>query len=169
MGAAIGSQQACPRSDVRAGQFEIAASLAGLRAASAAIDMAAIAMPFEFWLGNVGDDVIFKVLGGFEIVATAMGALFGVDIVFDADGVRRRFGPKRAGMFAMFFATTVVGCALPRRAAFAAAFAALQELLDLVFQLRNPFAQLGVFRFEFSNPLVAWIIHDRGILTKIAD
>jgi hypothetical protein len=154
---------------VGAGQFEIAAALAGLLAAAAPVDVTAIAMPFEFRFGNIGDDVIVKVLGWFEIIAAAMAALFGMDIVFDEGGAGRRFGSEGAGMFAMFLASSVVGCALAWRRALGSALASLQELLDLVFQLRDPLAQLGVFRFELRNPLVAWIIHDRSILPKTAE
>src|SRR6185503_4572581 len=105
----------------------------------------------------------------FEIVAAAMGALFGMHVVFDENGIRRRFGPERTGMLAMFLAAAVVGSALAWRTPFGFAFASLQELLHPVFQLRNPLAQPGVFRFEFRNPLVAWIIHDRHILPETAE
>jgi len=167
--AAIGGQQTCTWADVGAGQFEIAAALAGLLASAATMDVSAIAMPFEFGFGNVGDDVILEVVGGFEIVAAAMAALLGMNVVFDEAGVRRRFGPKRAWMLAMFLAAAVVGRTLAWRRVFLLAFASLQELLHLMLQLRDPLAQLGVFRFEFRNPLVAWIIHDRCILPKTAE
>ena len=72
-------------------------------------------------------------------------------------------------MLAMFLASAVIGCALARGAALAGAFATLQELLYLVFQLRNPLAQLSVLRFEFRNPLVARIIHDRCILPQTSE
>ena len=140
MRAAISGQQPCAWPDVGAGQFQLAASLAGLLTAPAAINVAAIAMPFELGFGKVGDDVIVKVLGRFKIVAAAMGALLGMHLVFDEGRVRRRFGTKGAGMLAMFLASTVIGCALARGAALAGAFATLQELLYLVFQLRNPLA-----------------------------
>jgi hypothetical protein len=36
-------------------------------------------------------------------------------------------------------------------------------------QLRDALPQLGVFRFEFGNPLVMPVIHDPRSLTEIAE
>jgi hypothetical protein len=40
-------------------------------AVSAGIDMAPIAMPFDLGLGNVGDDMLVELAGGFEVAAAA--------------------------------------------------------------------------------------------------
>ncbi len=129
----------------------------------------AVAMPFELGFGQVRDRVLVKVLGWFEVAAAAVGALLGTHVVFDEAGVCRRFRSKATGMLPLFLAAAIVGRPLPRCTALALAFAALQELLHLMFQLRNALAQLGVIRLQLRNPLVAWIIHDRRILTKTAE
>ena len=36
-----------------------------------------------------------------------------------------------------------------------------QEGLDLMLQLRDPLAQLGIFGFEFRYPEVTRVVHDR--------
>jgi hypothetical protein len=166
--AAIAGEQTRAGPDVGAGQFKIAASLAGPLASKAAMDVASIAMPFELGFGDVGDDVVVEFAGVFEFAAATMGALLRMHFVFDELGVGRRIGPKDAGMLAMFFAALIVGRALARLAFGLGSFATLKKGLELVFELRNPLAQLGVFGFEFRNPLVAWIIHDRHSLPKNA-
>ncbi len=75
-----------------------------------------------------------------------------MNVVFDEDGPRRRLGTKDAGVLAMFLPPPVLGRPLPRRALLLGSFAALEKGLHLLFELRNPPTQLGVFRFEFSNP-----------------
>src|SRR4051812_48610409 len=108
------------------------------------MDVSAIAMPLEYGFGNVDDEVILEVVGRFGIVAAAVGTLLGMHVVFDEGGVRRRLGPKGAGMLAMLFEPAIIGSALAWRPAIALSLAALQELLHLMFQLRDPLAQLGV-------------------------
>jgi hypothetical protein len=152
VGATITSEQACSRPNVSAGQFQVAASLTGSFAVPATMDMPAIAMPFELRLGNVGDDVVFEFSGVIEFAAAAMGALRGTDFVFDEDGSRRRIGTKNAGVLAMFLPPSIVRGSLSWLALILGTFASLEKGLDLMFELRDPLAQLGVLRFEFSNP-----------------
>jgi hypothetical protein len=154
---------------VSAGQFQVAAALAGLLATSAKVDMPAIAMPLEFGFRDIGDDVVFKLLGCFKVAAAAVGALLGSNVVFDERGPRGRFGPKDARMFAMFLTPAVVGRTLPWWTAAGSAFAALQKLLYLVLQLRDPPPQFGILGFQFGNSPVPWIIHDRQILPEVAE
>ena len=140
--------------------------MAGVLAGATTVDVATIAMPLELGFGNVGDQVVFEGVGRFEIGATTMAALLGVDVVFDERGIERWFRPEAGGMLAVFGPPTILGCALPRGAVVASAFPPLQELLQLMFQLREPLAQLGVFRFEFCNPLVARVVHHPAILQR---
>src|ERR1700724_1907299 len=107
MGAGVATQQAGPRTDVRTGQFQVGAALAGLGTTATAINVAAVAMPFDLGFGDIGDDVVFGLARGFEVVAAAMGALLGMNVVFDECRTRRRVGPERTGMLAMLLAAPV--------------------------------------------------------------
>jgi len=152
VGAAITSEQARPWPDVGAGQLQVAATLTGSLAVAAPMDVPPIAMPFELRLRNVRDDVVFEFSGVVEFAAAAMGALLGMNVVFDEDGPRRRVGTKDAGMGAMFLPPPIVGGSLPRLALPFGSFASLEKGLDLMFKLGNAPPQLGVLRFEFGNP-----------------
>jgi hypothetical protein len=121
----------------------------------------AITMPFEFGLGEIGDQVVIALSGRFEVGATAMRALLGMNVVLDEPGVRGRFRSEGAGMLAMLLPAAVVGRTLPRRAFGLGSLAALQEGLDLMLELRNPLAQLGIFGFEFCNPEITRVVHGR--------
>jgi hypothetical protein len=160
VGAPITSEQTRSRPDVGAGQLQVAATLTGSFAVTATMDVSAIAMPFELRLGNVGDDVVFELSGVVEFAAAAMGALLGMNVVFDEDGPRRRIGTKDAGMDAMFLSPPIIGSSLTRLALTLGSFTSLQKGLDLMFELRNAPPQLGVLRFEFGNPLITRVIHD---------
>jgi len=168
VGATVTGEQPRPWPDVGAGQFEIAATLTGSRAGAAAMDVPAVAMPFELRLGNVGDDVVVELSGRFEVAAAAMMALRGMNVVLDELGLGWRLGSKDARMLAMLLPSAVVSSSLPPLAFALGAFAALQKRLDLVFELRDPLAQLGIFRFEFRNPLITRVIHDPHSLPKNA-
>ena len=98
-----------------------------------------------------------------------MRALLGMDVVLDEGGVGRRIGPEDAGVLAMFLAAAVGRSSLAWGGAGRSAFAALQEGLELMFQLGQAAAQVGVFRFEFGNPLVTRVIHDRCSLREVAE
>ena len=120
-----------------AGKFEISASLTRSLAAAAFVDVAAVAVPFELRLGNVGDDVVFELADGFQVGATAMRALFGMNVVLDEDGSWRRLGAKDARMLAMLLATLVLGSSFSRRAFIVGPLATLEKSLYLMFELRD--------------------------------
>src|SRR5208283_1520985 len=169
VGAAIAREQTGARPDVGAGQFQVAAALAGALTAAAAINVAAIAMPFQLGFGDVGHDVVFKLAGGFEVGAATMRALLRVDVVLDQCGIGGRFGPEDARVLAMLLAAAVGRRSLPQFALALGSLAALEELLDLMLELRDAPAQLGVLGFEFGNPLVARVIHDPHSMPKTAE
>jgi hypothetical protein len=133
-------------------QFEVAATLTGLCTAAATMNVSAIAMPFELRLGNVSDNMFFKLVGGFEVVTAAVRALFGVNVVLNEDSARRRLGAKDPRMLAMFLPPLVVRRTLPGRALIFGAFAALEKGMNLMLKQRNPPPELSVLSFEFGNP-----------------
>ena len=53
-------------------------------------------MPLDLGFGDIGDDVVFELASRFEIGAAALGALLGMNIVFDELGTGRRIGPDSA-------------------------------------------------------------------------
>jgi hypothetical protein len=146
---------------VGARQFEVAASLTGSLTGPAAMNVPAIAMPFEFGFGKVGHDVVVELSRGSEVGAAAIRALLGVNVVLEEQSAGRRFGAKNARMFTVLLPPSIVGSPLPRFAFAFVSLAALQKGLDLVFELGNPLAQLGVLGFEFRNPEVTRVVHDR--------
>ena len=76
------------------------------------MNVPAIAMPFEFGLGDVGDEVVFKLSGRCEVGAAAMRALLGMNVVLDELGAGGRLGSEGAWMLAMLLAAAVVPMAL---------------------------------------------------------
>jgi hypothetical protein len=90
VGAAVAREQAGPRADERARQFQVAAALAGPVTGPAAVAVPPVAMPLEFRFGEIGHDVVLVLADGFEVAGAAMRALPGTDVVFDEDGVGRR-------------------------------------------------------------------------------
>ena len=110
VGAAVTGQQASPRADVRAREFQVATALAGLLTATAAVAVAAIAMPLNPGFGKIGHEVVFELAGRFEIPRTAMGTLLGMDVVVDKVSAWGRLRPKGAGVLSMLFATVVRTC-----------------------------------------------------------
>ena len=107
MGPAVAGEQAGARADVPARQLQFAAPLAGPLAAPAAVDVPPVAMPLEFRFGEIGDDVVIELAGGFEVVSAAMGALLRADVVFDEDGAGRRLGSEGTGMLTVLLASAV--------------------------------------------------------------
>src|SRR5262245_49286571 len=107
VGPAVAGQQAGARADVRAGQFQVAATLAGPLTAPTAVDVPAVAMPLDLGLRKIGHDVVFVLAGRFEITGPAMGTLLRVDIVFDEDGAGWGLRPKAAGVLTVFLAPAV--------------------------------------------------------------
>jgi hypothetical protein len=171
VGATVASQQACPRANVGAGQFQIATALAGVLTAAATIDVPAVAMPFDLGFGNVGDEMVIELAGRFEVLAAALRTLRGMNVVLDKNRVGRRLGTERAWMFAMFLAPPVGAGILSVLARAARALAALQELLDLLLQFRNPASQFSILRLDVGEPLskLLSVVHDDHTLPKRPD
>jgi hypothetical protein len=166
MRAGITGEQARPRPDVGAGQFKLATGLTRGLAVLADIGMAPIAMPFDLGLGNVSDEVLVELAGGCEVATAAMGTLLGMDIVFDEGRVRRRLRPEAARMFAEFLAATIFRDAF-RIGARPRLFAALEDGLELLLEVRKPLPQLGVLRLQLGDATVS-VVHDDHNLTENA-
>jgi hypothetical protein len=167
VGATIASEQSRPRSDMGAGQFQVATTLTGSLAGAATMDVPTITMPLQLGLGDVGDDVVLELSGRFEILAATMLALLRMNVVLDELRIGRRLGPKDARMLAMFLAPPIVGRSLPQLTSVLGTFAALQKCLQLMFELRDPLPQLGILCLEFRNPSIPRVIHDPHSLPKL--
>src|SRR5437870_2999086 len=150
MGAARAGQQARTRTDVGAGQFQVAAPLAGPLTLPAAVDVPAVAMPLDLRLRDVGDEMVVEGVGGFEVGRAAMGTLRGMDIVFEERRVRRWLLAHGSGVLAMLLAAAVSRRAGPGRAFRRGTLAALVDLLELVLHLRQAAPQFGVLRLQFG-------------------
>jgi hypothetical protein len=111
-------------------------------------------MPLELGLGEIGDEVVLEVAGGFEVAGTAMGALLREDVVLDEDGARWGLRPKVAGVLTVFLAPAVGARGVGGIAAMDGASAALTDGLQLVLDLRQPAAQLRVLRLQGGDPLL---------------
>ena len=109
-------------------------------------------MPLDLGLRDIGNKMVFELAGRFEIAGTAMRTLLGVDVVFDEVGLWWRLGPEGPGVFAMFLATVVRARVFGNLVTVAGASAALADLFEFVLQLRQPTAQIGVLRFQLSDP-----------------
>jgi hypothetical protein len=145
-----------------AGQLQVATSLAGLVTVVTAVDVSAVAMPLQLGFGEVSLKMIVEGAGRFQFHRAALGTLLGMDIVFDEHRTGRRLGPKGTRVLAMLLAAAVgrrARLARPRRTC---PLAALVDLLELVFHLRQAVPQLGVFRFEFGNAIqeLLPVVHD---------
>src|SRR5262249_58933706 len=77
VGPAVAGEQAGARADVGAGQFQVAAALAGPLTGPAAVDVPPVTMPFEFGFGQIGHEVVLELAGGFEVAGAAMRAPLG--------------------------------------------------------------------------------------------
>src|SRR6516165_8424268 len=107
VGAAVAGEQAGARADVGAGEFQVAAALAGPLTGPAAVDVPPVTMPLELGFGQIGHDVVLEPAGGFEVAGAAMRALLGADVVFDEDSAGRGLGPKRCRVVTMFLTSAV--------------------------------------------------------------
>ena len=148
VGSAVAGQQPRSRADVRTRQLQVPAALTGLLAATAAVQVAAVAMPLELGFGNIGHEMVSEPPGRFQIARTAMRTLLGMHIMFDKNGAGWGLRPKEPRVFAVFLATPVQAATLGVVAAVACAFVALVNLLQFVLQLRQPTPQLRVFRYS---------------------
>src|SRR5260370_4257827 len=150
MSAAIAGQQAGRGPDVGAGQCHVAATLAGLLTVPAAVDVAAVAMPFDLRFRDIGDEMVLEDAGGFEVGRAAMGTLCGMDVVLDERQARRWLVPDITGVLAMLLAPAVGW-----RSGLGGAFrlgtvAALGDPLELVLQLRQAAPEFGVLRLQLG-------------------
>ena len=133
---AVAGQQAGPRADVGAWQFQVAAALAGLLAAPTAVDVPTVTMPLESGFGEIGHQVVLELTGGFEMAGAAMRALHRTDVVFDEDGAGRGLRSEKPGMLAVFLAAVIGGGRVGVVTAIGGALAALADVLMLVLALR---------------------------------
>jgi hypothetical protein len=131
---------------VGAGQFQVAAALAGFLAVLTAVDMPAVAMPLHLRFREVGDKMVLEGAGNFEVGRAAVRTLLGMDLMFGEHGAGGWLVPNGARVLAMCLAAAVCRRAGFGRAFGAAALAALVDQLELVFHLREAAAQLGVLR-----------------------
>src|SRR5262249_58782896 len=90
--------------------------------------------------------------GGFEVARAAMRALLRTDIVLDEDGAGRGLGPKASGVQTMSLAPAVGARARGFIATMGGAFAALTDVLQLVLDLCQSAAQVGVLRLQVDDP-----------------
>jgi len=100
--------------------------------------------------------VVFVLAGRFEVAAATVGTLLGMDLVFDADGAGRRFGPADAGMLAepLAAAVTAFGLGIGLATGFLAALLDRLKLqLQLPAQLRILGLQVGVSRCQLGQAL----------------
>jgi hypothetical protein len=74
-----------------------------------------------------------------------------MNIVLDEGGPRWWLRPEDARVLAVLLATAVLGARALLRARAAGALAALEDALELVFQLVQAAPQVGVFRLEVSD------------------
>ena len=145
VGAAVAGQQTRPRTNVRTGQFQVAAALAGLLTAAAAVDVPAVAMPLDFRFRDVGDEMVVEGPGAFAVGRATMGTLVGMNVVFDEDRPGGRFLPKGTGVLAMLLAAAVGGRASLGGTFALGPLAALVDWLELVLHVRQAPPQLSVF------------------------
>jgi hypothetical protein len=109
-------------------------------------------MPLELGFGQIGHDVILELAGGFEVVSTAMRALLRTDVVFEEDGAGRGLGSEGAGVLTVFLAAAIGARAVGLVAAMGRALAAPVDILQLVLNLGEPAAQVGVLRLQVGDP-----------------
>ena len=154
VGPAVAGEQAGARADVRARQFQVATALAGPLTGPAAVGVPPVAMPLEFRFGEIGHDVVLELAGGFEVARAAMRALPGTDVMFDEDGAGRGLGSEGSGVLTVLLASAVGARPLGRVTALGGALTAAADVLQLVLDLVQPAAQVGVFRLQVGDPLL---------------
>jgi hypothetical protein len=111
-------------------------------------------MPLQLGLGEIGDEVVLEVAGGLEVAGAAMGALLRADVVFDEGGAGRRLGSEGAGVLPVLLASAVGARPLGRVTALEGSLAAPADVLELVLDLGQPAAQVGVLRLQVGDPLL---------------
>jgi hypothetical protein len=98
--------------------------------------------------------MVLELAGRYQIAGATMGALLRTDVVFDEDGAERGLGPKTSGVLTMFFTSAVGARAVRFVAAMGGAFAKLTDGLQLVLDLGQPAAEVGVLRLHVGDPLL---------------
>ncbi len=169
MGAAVAGEQTRPRSDVRSGQFQIAASLTRLTAVATEGDVPAKAMPFQLRFRDIGDDVIFELARRLQIAAAAVLTRRRMHVMLDEGDARRRLRAKGTRMPPMFLEPAVSRRPLSRRPLGRRAFPPLQDRLQSMLQLRQAPPQFGVLRLQLGNSSIARVIHDPRSVNQNAD
>jgi hypothetical protein len=138
---------------VGARQFQVAAALAGPLTGPAAVDVPPITTPFEFGFGQIGHEVVLELAGGFQVAGAAKRAPLGTDVVFDEDGAGRRIGAEGSGVLTVLLASAVGARPLGRVPTLRGALTAPADVLQLVLDLGQPTAQVGVLRLQVGDPL----------------
>ena len=109
VGAAVAGEQAGAGADVRAGQFQVAAALAGPLTAPAAVEYAAGSDATRSWVRGMSAT---KWSSNWPVASRSRAPQWahccGTDVVFDEDGAGRRLGAKGAGVLAVLLAAAVV-------------------------------------------------------------
>jgi hypothetical protein len=116
--------------------------------------MTAVAMPLEFRFGEIGHDMVVELAGGLEVAGAAVRALHGTDIMVDEDGAGWWLRPEAAGVLAEFLVPAVDAGAVGLIAAANRPFAARTEVLELVLDLGQSAAQVGILGLQVGDPLL---------------
>jgi hypothetical protein len=111
-------------------------------------------MPLDLRFGEIGDEMVLEPVGGFEVAGAAMGALLRADVVFDEGGAGRGLGAEGAGVLTVLLASAVGGWPLGRVTARGGALTAPADVLELMLDLGQPAAQVGVLRLQVGDPLL---------------
>jgi hypothetical protein len=83
-----------------------------------------------------------------------MGALLRADVVLDEDGAGRGLGSEGSGVLTVLLAPAVGVRPLSRVPALRGALTAPADVLELVLDLGQPAAEVGVLRLEVGDPLL---------------
>ena len=134
--AGVGRQQPGSRANVRAGQFQVAAALAGAVAIQATHDMAAIAMDLNLWFRDVHLDVIVVLARGFQVAALAVRARFRNHVVLVRDFRRLGRRAKEPAVAALALLAAIGRLLAWRRVGLGAVV--LIAAAKFFFQLRDP-------------------------------
>jgi hypothetical protein len=108
-------------------------------------------MPLELGFGEIGHEVVLELAGGFKVAGAAMRALLGADVVLDEDGAGRGLGSEGSGVLTMLLAPAVGVRPLRRVPAMGGALTAPADVLQLVLDLGQPAAQVGVLRLQVGD------------------
>src|SRR5262249_34855126 len=99
-----------------------------------------------------GDEVVLEPAGGFEVVSPAVGALLRADVVFDEDGAGRGLGAEGSGVLTVLLASAVGARPPGRVRALRGAPTASADVRQVVLDLGQPAAEVGVLRLQVGDP-----------------